>query len=143
MKIKLQQLNVGLIINMCYEFNGLKDYNHFNITQHHVPTPDFAQPNYYDILKSIQYIRLYHKNNPNKKIFIHCKGGRSRAVTMTLSYLITNGMNEQIAMKLIKNKRNVAEIHILEFQCIKKLIDNLKIYNNNFDKLFENEMKNE
>lgn len=52
--------------------------------------------------------------NKNERIYIHCKNGHSRSTTLVAAYLVSNGMNPDEAISMIRSKRK--EIHLQDVQ---------------------------
>lgn len=103
----LHELGVGAVVNMCREYPGpVEAYNHHNILQFRAPTPDLCQPHLHALIEGVTFMQKFHKEHPTKQIFVHCKGGRARAATMGLCYLITT-----------------EKVNITHFEDIKKIVD--------------------
>jgi atypical dual specificity phosphatase len=72
-----------------------------------------------------------------QRVFIHCKAGRGRAATMALCYLIAStDMHPNDAMRLIKERRSVVEPGVRNFKVVRKFIQRLQHYDNDFDALY-------
>jgi protein-tyrosine phosphatase len=72
-----------------------------------------------------------------RKVFIHCKAGRGRAATMALCYLIaTSDLQPDEAMKLILSRRSVVEPGVRKFRVVRKFLQRLAHYDNDFDALY-------
>jgi hypothetical protein len=54
-----------------------------------------------------------------KKVYVHCKNGHGRAPTIVAAYLITNGMNPEDALALIKSKRPSIHLETSQFEALK------------------------
>lgn len=134
----LSDLNVGLVVNMCYEFNGLpKEYSRLGIRQIHNPTYDISEPSLKALIFAIQEMKKFAIENPNQKIFVHCKGGRARATTTSYCYLRAMGLPSHAALDLLLSKRRVAERQVVKYQVVRQFEDLLNSYDHNFDALFE------
>jgi len=54
------EARIGLIINMCREFDGLQaEYQAYGIQQVHLPTPDVCEPTYEDILLGVYQAKQF------------------------------------------------------------------------------------
>lgn len=139
----LASKNIGAVVNMCREFNGYeKEYRKKNIIQFHAPTPDMCEPNLKDLVEGVQFIRQFLDNNPNMRVFIHCKGGRSRAVTMALSYYLSKKqMSVKDAFEIVAKKRIVAERGPLSYETVKKYYSMLVDASFDFSILYSKFMK--
>ena len=68
--------NVGLIVNMCREYNGATvEMKECDIVQCHLPHQDTTPASSNSLAKGCAYIRQFKKYNPKKRVYIHCKGG--------------------------------------------------------------------
>lgn len=71
----LNNCGVGAVVNMCREYAGpLNEYEKCGIEQIHLPTPDISEPSFTDIIKGVNFMSSFKLRNPNKKVFVHCKG---------------------------------------------------------------------
>ncbi len=115
--------NVGCVINMCREYGGpTEQYSEYAIEHIWLPTPDLSEPRMDDINCAISYIEDFRVRCPGERVFIHCKGGRGRAVTVALCYLVSKGFRAEDAMALIKSKRPVAASSVLHSEVVKSFI---------------------
>lgn len=118
----LKDLGVTAIVNLCKEFKGpIHEYKLHHIYQYYVPCCDIIEPNLIAVLTAVKYIRDFVNKHPNEKIFVHCKGGRGRSVSVVLSYLLTIGYNVDDAMELIRSKRNVVDQSVKDYSAVKTL----------------------
>lgn len=106
-------MGVGLVINMCRESGGPQSaYHHHEIEQLRCSTADMTEPKYERVLYVVEQAHEWANDprNEGKKLFIHCKGGRGRAVTMAVCYMLYSGTCSSAAeaVALIKSKRSVA-----------------------------------
>jgi hypothetical protein len=113
------------VVNMCREYPGPVDaYRAHNIRQLHLPTPDLHEPSLEQIKDMIVFIddvlKTGHSVGDNDgggggggRIFIHCKGGRGRAVIAAVCYFISKGCSPAEAFDKIKAKRDVAARAVL------------------------------
>ena len=96
------------VINMTREYDGpVHLYKRHDIRHIHLRTPDLMEPRLEDLVEGVKFIKALEEQGGGK-VFIHCKGGRGRAVSMALCYLLSQGMDIPSAMSLIKAKRYVA-----------------------------------
>ena len=115
--------NVGLIINMCREYNGAThEMKKYGIAQCHLPHQDTTAVSYESLVTGCTYIRQFRKHNPNKRVFVHCKGGIGRASTMTLGHLVKNeGKDPEVAIKDMKVKRPIVYTGVKDYPGIARL----------------------
>lgn len=115
--------NVGLIINMCREYKGATyEMRKHGIAQCHLPHQDTTAVSYESLLTGCAYIRQFRKHNPNKRVFVHCKGGIGRASTMTLGHYVKNeGRDPEEAIVEMKAKRHVVFTGVKDYPGILRL----------------------
>jgi atypical dual specificity phosphatase len=113
----LVENKVVAVVNMCAEWPGpLAEYDAANIEQLWLPTVDTVAPAVEDLRRGLDFMREQLAANPGKRVFIHCKGGRGRAATMALSYLIVvQGMYVEQAFAYLKGKRSVTSSSVLTY----------------------------
>lgn len=111
---------------MCREYGGpTEKYAEYLIEQLWLPTPDLSEPRLEDIESAVSYIDDFRSRCPGERVFIHCKGGRGRAIIVTLCYLISVGMKSQQAMDYIKSKRAIASTLIVNAEVVKSYVQKL------------------
>lgn len=72
-----------------------------------------------------------------KRVFVHCKAGRGRAATMALCYLIAStDLHPSDAMRVIQERRSVVEPGVRRFRVVKKFVQRLEYYDNDFGALY-------
>lgn len=119
------------VVNMCREYSGpLREYQTLGIRQLHLPTPDLHEPSLEQIQDMILFIADVLKTSSTRvsldgsrpehavatrsgRIFIHCKGGRGRAVLAAVCYFVSKGLTPSDAFDMIKGKRDVAARAVL------------------------------
>lgn len=124
-------------------------YNQYGIKQLHLPTLDIHEPTVNEMKLAIQFINdilsqnnkdnrvndnhsidntssnsstsitTSKESNSNPIVLIHCKGGRGRAVTTCLCYLISEGYSIKDGFNLIKSHRNVASEAVMYSYVVK------------------------
>jgi atypical dual specificity phosphatase len=115
---------VVLVMNMCREYEGpLDGYDLHGIKQHWFPTPDLSEPSRKDVDEAISFIEELKIENPDAVVFVHCKGGRGRAVTVAMCYLLKQGMSAQRAGDLIQEQRSIANVSaVLKYEIVQSFI---------------------
>eukprot|EP00602_Paraphysomonas_sp_CaronLab_P010770 CAMPEP_0185039224 /NCGR_PEP_ID=MMETSP1103-20130426/35854_1 /TAXON_ID=36769 /ORGANISM="Paraphysomonas bandaiensis, Strain Caron Lab Isolate" /LENGTH=160 /DNA_ID=CAMNT_0027578027 /DNA_START=271 /DNA_END=753 /DNA_ORIENTATION=- len=120
----LLERGVRSVVNMCWEYSGPKElYSASDIVQLHLPTMDIWEPDITDTIRAVRFMQEFIKKNPQSRVFVHCKGGRGRAVTVALCFLIAEGLPEKEAFALIKSKRCVAAEAVLHSHVVHKFIE--------------------
>ena len=105
----LRVLGVKLVINMRVEYRPRKDVYHDPIQFLWLPT--FDSPFVPISVKTLHRgaKAALETIQSRGKVYAHCAGGVHRAVTMGACILIAQGHDPHAAMKLIKEKRPVAD----------------------------------
>eukprot|EP01084_Bolivina_argentea_P289083 496306_1 len=120
--------HIRAVICMCNESTGpKKEYEKYKIKYVQLNTLDTTPPSIGNIHLGIKFIEQFIKwrdteNNNLGRIFIHCKGGRGRAVTMALCWFLSQGMKATDAMHLIKSQRAVASRVVITYNTVKHFI---------------------
>jgi len=103
---QLWEMGVGLVINTCEEWDGNRDeYKTMGIDQVILETIDYTSPQLKDAERAVQAIQLFLADNPKGKVYIHCKAGRGRSVTILLCWYISKGFSPLQAQRLLSDKR--------------------------------------
>ena len=117
----LNSQKVRAVVNMCREYEGpLELYKKHDIEQLHCPTADLCEPSIEHLQQAVAFIQSH--TSAQRRVVVHCKGGRGRAVAVALCYLISQGHDPHQAMDLICAKRSVAARAVLRSPAIKKFI---------------------
>lgn len=113
---------VGAVINMTQEYKGpLKEYAKYGVQQLRLPTVDTAAPTLEQVHLGVSFIETYIKENPEKRVFIHCKGGRGRAAVMTAAYYIKKHkgkVHPREVVKRLKEKRHVVSSAVSKYETV-------------------------
>lgn len=145
----LASKQINIVINMCKEYCGPKSaYEQFKISQIHIPTPDICEPEFNDVMKGLKSTIQILKKSKNSKVFVHCKAGRARATTFALILLIvTSGATLESSdevwklarnlIHLLKSKRHVIEVEVLNFRVVQKFIKEIVECKGDINKLFD------
>ena len=89
---QLHKLGVRGVINMCYEYDGPKNYySDLGIKQLHLPTVDHFEPSVSQISQAVQFIQE-HKNR-GEKVYVHCKAGHGRAASVAMCWMMNESPN--------------------------------------------------
>ena len=144
----LKSKNVCGVINLCYEYSGpVAHYSKYQIQQLHLPTLDVHEPTLEQMKLAVTFIdRILSQSVEERRgiqsstmeneqtedlekkvIFIHCKGGRGRAVITCLCYLISKGSTLQESFQQIKSCRSVASEGVLYSSIVKEYEKWIKI----------------
>ena len=123
----LQNLEVGLVVNMTREWdpNGLKRcFETHHIEWKHYPTVDTEVPKFEDLLEGARAIAKWCEADANKgkKVYIHCKGGRSRSACMAAACLIHMGLCKDIATAVAKlsEARPVVDQGVIAYKSLRQ-----------------------
>jgi atypical dual specificity phosphatase len=97
-------------------------YEAANIQQLWLPTVDTVAPSIDDLRTGVAFMTEQLRKQPGKRVFVHCKGGRGRAATMALSYLISRrGMYVEQAFAYLKGKRSVTSSSVLTYPQLREI----------------------
>ncbi|MCH7870367.1 MAG: dual specificity protein phosphatase family protein [Planctomycetes bacterium] len=115
---KLKELGVGAVVNMCREFDGHKDeMAACQVTQLYLPTLDFHSPTEEDMLRGVEFMQQQAK--AGKSIYVHCKAGRGRSVTLGVCYLVAaHRIGGQEAYDRIREIRPQIDRGIVQRECV-------------------------
>lgn len=132
---------VGAVVNMCGEYSGpVKEYKKAGIAQVRLPTGkrsgylrnnnclvDTEAPALEDIRKGIKFMTEFLEKEKDKRVLVHCKGGRGRAATMVLCYYVSLGRDARETLQGMQQKRSVIVPTILHYSVVNIIAD---IYKN-------------
>ncbi len=101
----LRALGIGGVINMCGEFPGhAVELETHGVAQLHLPTLDYHSPTEQDMIRGIEFIHEHVA--AGQGVYIHCKAGRGRSVTLAVCYLMAaHGLTPEEAHRRIRNVR--------------------------------------
>jgi atypical dual specificity phosphatase len=128
----LVSLNCGAVVNMCRESEGpISEYNRLGIIQHRAPTADLCPPSLQSLITACEFMKEFRRNFPSKRIFVHCKGGRARAATMALCFLLSEdtcqGFDQYKVLEMLQSKRKVITSAILKYEVIEEFKQHITI----------------
>ncbi|GMH52533.1 hypothetical protein TL16_g06061 [Triparma laevis f. inornata] len=109
-KTLVEKYNVKSVINMCGEYPGPQNhYKHYGVEQLRLPRVDTTVPYVEQLKLGATFILKRKMEEPDARIFIHCKGGIARASCMTLAHYILNKSVKDTKKQLgiMKEKRPV------------------------------------
>lgn len=87
-----------------------------------LPVKDRHPPRKYQAKLGIEFLKVCE--NQKKKVYVHCKRGHTRAPTIVIAYLISNGMSFDDAFNLVKKKRKVIHLSKKQVSFLKKIEKN-------------------
>ncbi len=106
---RLRDLGVGLVINMRWEHRPVPDLHHQPLSflwLRTIDSPLFPIP-----IRKLQHgaLAALETIRNHGKVYAHCAGGRHRGVAMGAAVLIAQGLDPFDAMKLIAERRSIAD----------------------------------
>eukprot|EP01083_Nonionella_stella_P141795 437545_1 len=115
--------NIGAVVNMCIETTGPIDlYKRHGIKYIQNKTVDTLPPKLCDISSAMDFIEAFvctqsisetdANQNNEKRVLIHCRGGRSRSATVALCWLLKSKMHLEDAMNLLTTQRKAVHDRI-------------------------------
>jgi len=145
---------VTLVVNLCREYQGLAEYHDHGVSHLYLPTPDFTEPSLEHVELACLVIQTHlklgnttdnltnvnisgtatlsvaspkSKSRQQPRVFIHCKGGRGRAVTTALCWLLwykihiqgTRSYSIADAMTTIKARRSTAVSAVANYTVVR------------------------
>lgn len=118
---ELSRLGVKAVVNMCAEYGGpVSAYRRAGIEQLHLPTLDATCPTVETLTRAVHFITSKVAQDPSSKVLIHCKGGRGRAATTCMAYLVAKNRRPLLeTFSLLRDARNVVEPVILAYHPLK------------------------
>jgi atypical dual specificity phosphatase len=91
--IKLRNLGVTGVVNMCYEYPGpVEQYKKLGITQLHLPVVDHTEPSPEVLQDAVNFIREHKKRG--EKVYVHCKAGHGRAASVALAWMMSESRDK-------------------------------------------------
>jgi len=110
---------VGAVVNMQGEWSGpISAYAGADIKQLRLPTTDMECPTLADLETGVAWMEQQREKNPDKRILVHCKGGRGRATTMVLAFYVKKGMDPGEAFERLQKIRPVVEPIVLTYPAL-------------------------
>merc|ERR1712187_363947 len=112
------------VLNMTAEWPGPEnEYSALQppIQQLRLYVTDGFPPSAAKLNEGITWMEEILKEQPGKRIFIHCKGGMGRAATMALAWFLSKGLDRDDAMKKLKDKRWVGAEMVKNYSSIKEI----------------------
>ena len=123
--------NIGAVVNLCIEATGpIAAYQRNGIRYIRLPTVDTLPPMLDDIISAMNFIEKFKEDKDNaivhqnrgignqKRVLIHCRGGRSRSATIALCWLIKTGMSVEESMKLLKMRRKAVHSRVQHYDVV-------------------------
>lgn len=108
---------------MCREWPGpVAEYDRFGIVQLHLPHQDTLAPEYDALLRGCEFIREQRRTRPDKRVYVHCKGGIARASTMSLAhYVVNHGADPAARIEEMKAVRPMVMRGIVAYPALRRL----------------------
>ena len=114
---RLKKWKISTIINLRAEYDYSQNlYN--NISYKYFPVVEFQAIPMDLLISGVEQIE--QNIDLNKKVYIHCKEGVSRAPTLAVAYLIKKGMNLDDALNLIRYQRPFINILSNQIKVLKE-----------------------
>ncbi|KAL7671053.1 hypothetical protein ACOME3_005966 [Neoechinorhynchus agilis] len=103
---------------MCAEYQGpLDTYRRLQIDHLHLPTLDGTPPSVESVRKALEFIKKYESRNDGSRVLVHCKGGRGRAASVCICYMlqIKEVSSPEEAYKVLFSRRPILEHKVLDY----------------------------
>lgn len=103
--VRLRDLGVGGVVNLCQEFAGYLDtLEALALEQLHLPTLDYHSPSEEHVLHGLTFIAR-HKL-AGARTYVHCKAGRGRSATLAVCWLMAErGIAADQAYSIVRAAR--------------------------------------
>lgn len=126
---ELKSLDVGLVVNMTKEWPGPEaTYAKSQIEQIRYETLDSEPPGRETLEDGAKAVAAWLEGHAGKKVYIHCKGGRSRSSCMLVACLLQLGLfeNASKAVDQIHEDRPVVDKGILAYASLQAFAEAVK-----------------
>eukprot|EP00438_Fugacium_kawagutii_P028093 Skav211006 [mRNA] locus=scaffold1610:310253:311077:+ [translate_table: standard] len=121
----LKDLGVGLVVNMTKEWPGPQtQYETQGITQIQFKTLDTEPPTLQVLQKGAKEVASWCREHKDKKVYIHCKGGRSRSSCMLVACMVEMKLcsSPSEAVERIQRDRPVVDKGILTYGSLQDFV---------------------
>jgi len=107
----IKKHHVTAVVNTCAEFSGYSTrYAKHNIIQHYLPIVDACAPSVDALKKATAFIHQHVSTDESRCVYIHCRAGRGRSVTVVLAYLMEyHGLTREQAQLYVNANRSVSK----------------------------------
>lgn len=118
---ELRRLGIGAVVNLCQEFAGHSaELERLGMQQLHLPTLDFHPPTAEDMRRGVAFIRQAIAGG--RMVYVHCKAGRGRSVTLAICYLIVERkLTARDAEAIIRRVRPQIDRRLAERACVREI----------------------
>jgi protein-tyrosine phosphatase len=130
-RIMIDQENIGAVLSVVEYFEnhslGIlsdpvvpEDWATLGIDHRQIETPDFCPLSVQNIERGVNFIEEEIKKG--KKVYVHCKAGRSRSAAIIVSYLIKSKQFNTVeeAINYVKEKRSLISLKQSKIDSIKE-----------------------
>mmetsp|Transcript_36425 Transcript_36425/g.59885 ORF Transcript_36425/g.59885 Transcript_36425/m.59885 type:complete len:200 (+) Transcript_36425:2-601(+) len=124
--------HVRAIINLCDETMGpVREYEKYGMHYLQVSTLDTTPPSIETADAGIKFIQQFVRRkqqaeqHAHTRVFIHCKFGIGRSVTLCLCWLLSKGMNLNDAFQRIRQNRKQVTQSIFAYKTVQYFVKNV------------------
>ena len=101
---KLWKNNIQAILDLREENqDSPQELEKYSMQYLRLPISDSSTPTLENALNAIQWIKS--RLDDNRKVFVHCNLGRGRAPLLACTYLISQGIDKENALRIVQKKR--------------------------------------
>jgi len=118
----LAEIGIKAVVNTCQEYAGpVQVYAEHSIEQLYLPTVDFVPPSLAFVEQGVDFIQ--RNVQAGKPVYVHCKAGRARSVTIVLCWLIeAKGMTPEEAQQFLQLQRRQSMPTIYQRQVVQDFV---------------------
>lgn len=133
----IDQQGIGAVLSLVEHFENHnlgvlsdpvtpKNWVKLGIDHMQIETPDFSPLSVEDIAKGVNFIE--EEIRQGKKVYVHCKAGRSRSAAIVVAYLIKSNQFETVdeAIEHVRGKRSVISLGHKKIDSINAYVESIQ-----------------
>jgi atypical dual specificity phosphatase len=100
---RLAENGVTVVVNLHERAHDPALLAGLNLTEIHLPVPDFTSPTLDQLLRGVEAIKLALRDG--RRVAVHCAAGLGRTGTLLSCYLVALGMEPEAAIARVRANR--------------------------------------
>jgi atypical dual specificity phosphatase len=100
---RVADLGVNVVVNLHERAHDPARLASLGLTEIHLPVPDFTAPTPDQLMRGVQAIKLALRDG--NRVAVHCAAGLGRTGTLLACYLVSLGMEPDVAMARVRANR--------------------------------------